>query len=404
MKKIFGNLYRDPEAGKFIYSMLIFGIAIGLFNGVFNNFLHDVLSIGRLERGFLELPREVPGLAMMLIIALLHRYSEIRLVSIAIIVSMAGLAGMAFLGSYRSSAVFFLIIWSTGEHMMMPIRHSVALHMAKQGKEGMAMGGVASARNTGQVAGFYLIPLIFLFFRKLNPEMVRSSFEPYRGVFILGLIILAAGLFVSLRMKKVDTHVQRQRLVFKRKFTKYYILELFYGARKQVFLTFAPYVLIVKYGAKTELIAVLYGIWSVANIFLSPLVGRLMDRIGYKKLLVADAAILVALCFLYGFSHHLFSEGTAFIVVSVVFVIDAMLFVTGMARAMYAKTISDNKAEVTSTLSTGISINHLISILIAIAGGILWQNLGIEVLFLMAAAFGTGLFFFSLSLPVRRKM
>ena len=76
-----------------------------------------------------------------------------------------------------------------------------------------------------------------------------------------------------------------------------------------------------------------------------------------------------------------------------------MLFMVGMARAKYVQTLSSSKEEVTTTLSAGISINHLISIIIAIAGGLLWESLGIEILFSMAALFGLGSFVFSLFLP-----
>ena len=76
----------------------------------------------------------------------------------------------------------------------------------------------------------------------------------------------------------------------------------------------------------------------------------------------------------------------------------------GMARSKYVQTLSSSKEEVTTTLSAGISINHIISIVIAIAGGLLWESLGIEVLFSMAALFGLGSFVFSLFLPGEKKV
>ena len=118
-----------------------------------------------------------------------------------------------------------------------------------------------------------------------------------------------------------------------------------------MFLTFAPYVLIFQYGAKTELIATLYGAWSLANIVIGPLVGKLLDRVGYRIVIVVDALILVVLCLLYGFAHHLFPGRTAFYVICVVFVLDAILFVVGMARSIYVKSLSKSKEEVTAALA-----------------------------------------------------
>ena len=89
----------------------------------------------------------------------------------------------------------------------------------------------------------------------------------------------------------------------------------------------------------------------------------------------------------------------SFLAVCGIFVLDAVLFSAAMARTVYVKAVSDSQEEVTATLSTGISINHLISIIIAIAGGIIWQVLGVETLFVVAAVFGVGCFFFSLTVP-----
>ncbi|TFG58437.1 MAG: MFS transporter, partial [Spirochaetales bacterium] len=290
-----------------------------------------------------------------------------------------------------------IILWSTGEHMMMPLRQSVAIHSSKPGMEGVAMGGVASAGNIGQVAGNYLVPLLLLVF----PFFIagRTSFTYFRIIFGITAVIVLAGFIFASRLVDRNEHVKRRKLYFHRKYTKYYILEVFFGARKQVFLTFAPYVLILNYGARTELMAALYGLYSAGTIILNPVLGRLLDRIGYKKVIVADTVILVVLCALYGFSHRIFSHGAAFIVICVVFVLDALLFTVGMARAMYVKSLSETPEETTATLSTGLSINHLVSIVIAILGGIIWEALGIETLFSIAALFGLGSFFFSITLP-----
>ncbi|MBT3271579.1 MAG: MFS transporter, partial [Spirochaetales bacterium] len=382
------SLYTDSRAMSFLLSMLVFGMVTGTYGAVLNNYLHEILSISRLERGIVELPRELPGLLLFLIVGALYRFSEIRIMFIAMIVSFAGLIGLGFLGATRTPAIMLIVVFSAGEHMMMPIRSSIGIHMAKKGKEGLALGGLGSVANIGQVAGHYLVPVIFLLFPLISTSQAR--FSVYRATFFVAAAILIVGIILASRIKGSNQVIKRTKILFRKKFTKYYILEVFFGARKQVFMTFAPYVLIIKYGARTELIASLYGIWSLANIFLSPIIGRLIDRIGYKKILVADTVILFLLCILYGFAHHIFPEGVAFVLICCVFVLDAILFIAGMARTVYVKSSSDDKDEVTSTLSTGISINHLISIAIAIAGGILWERLGMEVLFSMAAIFALG--------------
>jgi MFS family permease len=147
------------------------------------------------------------------------------------------------------------------------------------------------------------------------------------------------------------------------------MLEIFYGARKQIFLTFAPYVLILQYGADASLVSLLLAICAAFGIIFSPLMGRLIDRAGYKIIMVSDTLILMGVCFLYGFARRLFSPGIAFIVVCVTYVLDSIISLASMASNVYVQDTAANQEEITATLSTGVSVNHVISILIALLGG-----------------------------------
>ncbi len=392
------QVFNDPHIKSFLFSMFIFGIAVGLYGGSLNNFLAEILHIDRFERGVVEFLRELPGLLLFLMLALLYRIPENRIIRIAFFISLLGMSGLAFAAEARWAAVTLIVIWSTGEHLVMPIRQSIAIHNALPGKEGVAMGLARSAGNVGSVIGFYLVTALFLLLGNMDKISV------FRIAFLLGALFTLGALIFTFRLRSGDEHVKRQRLMFKRKFTKYYILEVFFGARKQVFLTFAPYVLILNYGASTQFIATLYGIYALGNIFMNPVMGKLVDLLGYRKILILDSGLLILLCLLYGYAHLLFPEGIAYIVVSVVFVFDAMLFSAGIARAVYVRSLSRGQEELTGTLSAGISVNHLVSVVIALLGGLLWEKLGMEVLFTTAALFGAGSLMFTLTLPKPSKL
>lgn len=390
--------------------MLVFGIAAGIFGAVLNNYLYEILAIDRVGRGVVEFPRELPGLLLFVLVGLMHAFTEKRMLRTAFIAGAGGLLLLFFWGTAMVPSIAFIVLWSTGEHLLQPVRQSISIHAAHKGKAGLAMGMTAGIANAGQVLGHYAVPLLFLALRVfgvLDEGVDRMAVVaagagnpvPFRAAFLLAAVLMLGGVILSYRIQGANQQVRRPRLFVRRRYWRYYVLEAFFGARKQVFLTFAPYVLIIQYGARTELIATLYGIWSLATIFVGPLFGRLLDRIGYKKILVADAMLLALLCLIYGFAHRVLPIGTAFVVVSVVFVLDAILFVVGMARAMYARELSETPEEVTATLSVGISVNHLVSIVIAVAGGLLWERLGMEVLFGLAALFGLGSTIFALTLP-----
>lgn len=387
------QVFKDSSIKSFLFSMFIFGIAAGIYGGVLNNFLAEILHVDRFERGVVEFLRELPGLLLFLMIALLYRIPENRIIRIAFFISLLGMTGLAFALEVKWIAVTFIVLWSTGDHLIMPLRQSIAIHNSLPGKEGVAIGLVRSSGNIGSVIGYYLVTVLFIGLGHLG------SVSVFRILFIIGAVFTFLALVFTFRMHSSKEHVKRQRIMLKRKFTRYYILEMFFGARKQVFLTFAPYVLILNYGASTQFIATLYGFFALGNIFMNPLMGRLVDLLGYRKILILDSGLLIVLCLLYGYAQHLFSQPVAFIVVSIVFVFDAMLFSVGIARAVYVRTLSKGQEELTATLSTGISVNHLISVIIALLGGLLWERLGMEVLFTSAAVFGLGSLVFTLRLP-----
>ena len=216
-----------------------------------------------------------------------------------------------------------------------------------------------------------------------------SKEQPYTVFFALAATLAGISMIVSFRVQgKSETDKNKRRFYFHKKYTKYYMLEMFYGARKQVFLTFGPYVLILFYGASAATISLLFAISAVACFFASPVVGRIIDKLGYKVVMVADTLILVIVCFFYGFAHHLFPKDIAFIICCVNYVLDAVISLASMASNLYVKDLSDNQDEVKATISTGVSINHVITIFIALFGGWIWQSLGIELLFIASAVLG----------------
>ena len=155
-----------------------------------------------------------------------------------------------------------------------------------------------------------------------------------------------------------------------------------------MFLTFGPYVLILFYGANAAMISLLFAVSAVSCFFAAPLVGRIIDKVGYKTVMVTDTLILVIVCLFYGFAHHMFPRNVAFIVCCINYVLDTVISLATMASNVYVQDLSDNADEIKATISTGVSINHAITIFIALFGGWIWQTLGIETLFIVSAVLG----------------
>ncbi|MBR4075419.1 MAG: MFS transporter [Lentisphaeria bacterium] len=395
MLKIKDSFKPDSGAGAFFFSILLWGIGIGSFAAALNNYLSDIYHMNSMERGWLEFFRELPGLALVLLLALLHKVSDWKVIRIGTMISMAG-AALLLIPANQIAVTAFIMIWSMGEHLVMPSRAAVAMQVAKPGCAGQSLGFLTSVMNFGHVAGSLLVAGIFFFGTRY---FERSEAFLFNVLWCVIIVLMLASTISTFTKDAPNAPSKRPRLYFNRKFNKFYALELFYGARKQIFITFAPFVLIKEYGFSTASMATLLGLCALINVFAAPAIGKLTDKWGYRNTMIWDTVVLTFVCLLYGFAGDLFPVRIAFWVVAVNYVMDAILSTTSLATNIYVRSLAENQDELTSTLSTGISINHLIAILSAPVGGWIWVRFGIGYLFTFAAVMAIFNTLFAMTIP-----
>ncbi|GHV79569.1 MFS transporter [Spirochaetia bacterium] len=381
------DIYRpDAKYLRFLAVLLTYGISYGLYRGIQDNYLAELVHITNFERGVVEFFREIPGLLVVLIFAILYRLSESRVFKIGLIIMVAGLSGLLFAGTGKFMVVLFMVVYSLGEHIVLPLRSTISMHLAKKETGGVALGVTGALDQAGRITGFILVTILFLIAGHFGYQ--RNDILPFKVIFGISAAFMITAVVFVLPMEETQNKSPRRRFYFAKKFSKFYMLEVFYGARKQVFLTFAPYVLILHYGADASVIALLMAVSAGLSIVFNPLIGKLIDKLGYKTIMVADTLILVVVCFFYGFAHRLFPPRIAYMVVCANYIMDAIISLASMASSVYVQDIAASQEEVTATLSTGISVNHVISIFIALMGGWIWKVTGIEVLFSLSAFLG----------------
>ena len=375
------DTFREGKNFKYLLlSVLITGLSYGLYKGMLDNFLAEVVAMGEMDRGITEFFRELPGIALVFILAVFYMLSAETLYKAGAIIMLAGMGMHAMLPATKVLTTLAICVYSLGEHIQIGMKSTLTLQYAKEGKGGAAQGIQSSVNQVGTLAGYLVIVAVF--------SLITKN-QPYRVFFALAAALAGISTLCSMKISgNSQTDKNKRRFYFHKKYTKYYMLEMFYGARKQVFLTFGPYVLILFYGASAATISLLFAISAIACFFAAPLVGRIIDRIGYKTVMVTDTLVLVVVCFFYGFSHHLFPKEIAFIVCCINYVLDAVISLASMASNNYVQALSDSQEEVKATISTGVSINHVITIFIALFGGWIWQTLGIETLFIASAILG----------------
>ena len=379
--KALKETYKEGTAFRyFLLCLIITGLSYGLYKGMLDNYLAEVVKMGEMDRGITEFFRELPGIALVFILALFYMLSAETLFKVGAIIMLIGMGMHALLPASKVLATLAICTYSLGEHIQLGMKNTLSLQYAKEGRGGAAQGIQNSVSQIGTLVGYLVIVGAFSLF---------ASNQPYKLFFGLAAILAAVSMACSLKITgSSTTDPHKRRFYFHKKYHKYYMLEMFYGARKQVFFTFGPYVLILFYGANAAMISLLFAVSAVACFFAAPVVGKIIDKVGYKVVMVADTLILVIVCFFYGFAHHLFSMETAFLVCCVNYVLDAVISLASMASNVYVQDLADNADETKATISTGVSINHVITIFIALFGGWIWETLGIETLFIASAVLG----------------
>jgi predicted MFS family arabinose efflux permease len=166
--------------------------------------------------------------------------------------------------------------------------------------------------------------------------------------------------------------------VIRRKYSLYYILNFFEGWRKQISLAFAGFLLVKVHGTSLSTILILWIIVQAIGWRSSRAVGKLIDKIGERKLLIFYYTCLTFLFIGYAIIRNKY-------VLYGIFLVDNAFFVFAMALTTYVGRLAPSN-EKTMTLSVGVAMNHIASVTMPLAGGIAWKYLGYKWTFLIGSA------------------
>jgi len=360
------------ELALFITASFAVGMAASLVDSTLNNFLNDTFSLNGFQRSFLEFPREFPGVIVLFVSAALWFLGSRRLGAFAMLLAALGIFLIGFSSSSYGLMVIFLFIYSNGNHLFMPVATTIGMELAADGRTGRRLGQLNAIRNLATIAGSFLV---FIGFKFLG--------FTYQHSFTIAALVFTAAAVLMFLMKPEKSAPPRTFLKLRKEYTLVYALAVLAGSRKQIFITFAPWVIVTIFNKPTQTIATLVTIGGVIGILFQPFLGKAIDRYGERMILSAEAVALIFVCLGYGFSRSVLPENTAFIVVCVCYLLDQMLFSVSMARSTYMKKIALDPADIQPALSASISIDHVFSISVALLGGVIWNNFGFQYVFLL---------------------
>lgn len=375
-ERVARKLRSNPQLVLFLLAVFALGASNGIFQTTYNNYLDDVFNIGATARGALELPREFPGFLVALLAGALFFLRESHVAALAAACTGIGLIGLGLVDARWGWMLAFTIIWSIGQHVEMPMRSALAMGLGTARQHGRRLGQTSAARVGATVFGGLLVWLII--------DYVGNN---WTVIFLVGGAAALAGALIYLRLRPPATHHQRAKLVVRRRYSLYYALCALFGARKQVFITFAPWVLVTVYGQEASTFAKLWIASAMLGVWFQQGLGDLIDRWGERRVLMLDGALLVLICLGYGFADRIgLPPGWPVRILYACYVLDQLLFGVENARSSYLAKIAERPQDVSASLSMGISINHAVSMIVPYIGGrYIWDVYGWQWVFVAAA-------------------
>jgi len=336
-------------AATFCYA---FGFAV--YNGLFQNFFREALHGEPGQLGVLESLREVPGLLTAFTAGLLALVAETRIGSLALLISAAGIAGTGYMPSYWP-LVAITVFWSVGMHLWFSLSPAITLALA-DGKEG--------GRHLGRMAGVGAVAVLvgLAFTRAVKP------YVPYQTLFVVGgALIFVAGLCASF-LSRHPRGADAPRLLLRREYDLYYLLTFLEGCRRQIFGTFAPFVLIVVYGTRVETMLTLALINAAVSTFAAPAIGRCIDRLGERRMLTFYYLVLIAV-----FAGYALVPNVSLLYG--LYMLDNLMFAFAIGLTTYLNSIV-RPGDMTPTLTMGTTMNHVAAVIVPVTGGVLWTTMG----------------------------
>jgi len=341
------------------------GLAMGLQMGLNSNFVGQEMGLKGLQQGVLEACRESCGIFALGLLALLAAFAE-PLIGAAMLVLLGIGLGLYFLVSDYTSLVLASVLWSQGLHVWMPLPGSMTLALAEPGRAGYRLGQMAAAGAVGSAAG--LVAAYFL---------IRFEVSAIRPLYLVAGAAALAGSAACLGIPR-QMKAARPRLVFRREYGLYYLLTFLEGWRKQICIAFAGFLLVTQYETPLTTMLLLLLVTQAISWFLSPLVGRVIDRVGERRALVFYYASMAVV-----FSGYILVEDRRMLYA--LFVLDNAFFAFTMALTTYVNRIAP-KSEHTATLSMGVAMNHVAAVAMPLTGGLLWRYAGYRWAFLTGVA------------------
>ena len=376
-------VWRRPVALLFLMAVAM-PVAFSTWSALLNNFVIEVADFDGVDIGTLHTVREIPGfLAIGVIAVIIFVHEQVLALCSLMLLGVATALTAQF--PDMAGILTITLLSSIGFHYYETVNQSLQLQWLSKAEAPKVLGLLVA---TGSAATFVAYLGIMVLW---DPLGLTYSMVYWTAGGFTALVALAAFLLYP-RFEAPTPQVKR--LILRRRYWLYYALQLCAGARRQIFVVFAGFMMVERFGMDVHEVTGLFLITLTANIVTAPLIGRAVARWGEQRALLVEYAGLVAIFLLYG-GIYWFGWGIA--VASALYVADHIFFALALALKTYFQKIAD-PADIAPTAAVAFTINHIAAVGLPVPLGLLWVAAP-EAVFFAAAGIASTSFALALLIP-----
>jgi len=347
------NIERRPEL---LLMLMAAGVPLSFatWRALLNNFAIEVAQFDGASMGILQSIREIPGFLALGVVVVLLWMREQTLAILSLVLLGLGTALTGFFPTLLGLSCTTLLM-SLGFHYYETMQTSLTMQWVDKIGAPEMFGRLIAV---GSMMALVSYGMVWLVFEWLQLDFAITYLAA--GSLTLVIAILAAVGFPYFPQRTL----QHKKLILRRRYWLYYALTFMSGARRQIFVVFAGFLMVEKFAYSVQDIALLFLVTSALNIPLAPRVGRLIARVGERRALIFEYVGLVFIFSAYAFVNHAVLAG-------ILYIADHLFFALAIAIKTYFQKIADG-ADIASTAAVGFTINHIAAVVIPVVFGFIW--------------------------------
>lgn len=347
----------DADRRRMYIYLLVMTVAVAAgfqaWRTLYNNFAVDIVGLTGQQIGIIQSVREIPGFLALLVIYLLLFISEHRLAALSIAILGLGVGLTGSMPTYQGM-VFTTLIMSFGFHYYETVNQSLTLQYFDLKKAPVIMGRL---RAMGSATNLVVGGSIFLLSMKLDFQQI---------FWLFGIIVILTALW-CFTQNPTSSNVapQHKKMVLRSRYWLFYMLNFFAGARRQIFVAFAVFLMVEKFKFSIQEVTLLFIVNNIINWWLSPAIGRAVNKFGERKVLSLEYAAMI-----FVFVSYAYVESK--LLVAFLYVLDHIFFNFSLAIKSYFQKIAE-PSDIAPSMAVSFTINHIAAVVVPALGGMLWM-------------------------------